>query len=844
MTSLFDLPAAALETTGAQAEADPARERAQRARERADKLLEGLNPPQREAVEHRGAPLLVVAGAGSGKTRVLTRRIAYLLAVGGAQPGEILAITFTNKAAREMKERVGDLIGNRARAMWVSTFHSMCVRILRAEAGQLGMKSTFTIYDSADSQRLAQLVASGLNIDTKKYPARSLAAQISNLKNELIDPETALDRADSDQAKIVAKVYEGYQSRLKAAAAFDFDDLIMQTVFLLQAFPAVAEHYRRRFRHVLVDEYQDTNHAQYMLVKELVGGTHDEREVRTADGELVRGLASAVPPAELVVVGDADQSIYAFRGATIRNIVEFERDYPNARTIMLEQNYRSTQTILSAANAVIARNPQRRAKNLWTAQGGGTQIIGYVGDNEHDEAQFVGKEIDALVDSGDAIFGDVAVFYRTNSASRALEDVFIRTGMPYRIVGGVRFYERKEVKDALAYLRAIANPDDEINLRRILNTPRRGIGDRAEACVAVFAERERIGFGEALQRIPEIPGLAARSANSLASFGELLAGLRSEVGFGMEPADLLSAVLDRTGYRAELEASDDPQDGSRLENLDQLVSVLREATENLVAGAALAADEDVPPDASDLLIAVMEQLSLVADADAVPDSADGVVTLMTLHTAKGLEFPVVFLTGWEDGIFPHQRSLGDDVELAEERRLAYVGITRAKQRLYLSRAMLRSAWGQPGANPASRFIDDIPSDLIDWRRTDADARSGGFIGDSSFEGDFAFGGRAFGSRGGARTFGSGSSTYGGRSAPVTASRFGDKSPSRAGSRRPLGSGPVLELAVGNRVSHDKYGLGTVVAVDGVGQRATATIDFGTTGKVRLMLIGGVPMTKL
>ncbi len=897
MTSLFELPAAAISTAvsvgfggpgtfdpqgagpdgvdPAAAAAERARERAERARERAEQLLDGLNPPQREAVQHRGAPLLVVAGAGSGKTRVLTRRIAYLLAAGGAQPGEILAITFTNKAAREMKERVGDLIGNRARAMWVSTFHSMCVRILRAEAGQLGMKSTFTIYDAADSQRLAQLVANGLNIDTKKYPARSLAAQISNLKNELIDPETALERADSDQTKIVARVYEGYQSRLKAAAAFDFDDLIMQTVFLLQAFPAVAEHYRRRFRHVLVDEYQDTNHAQYMLVKELVGGTHDEREVRTADGELVRGLASAVPPAELVVVGDADQSIYAFRGATIRNIVEFERDYPNARTIMLEQNYRSTQTILSAANAVIARNPQRRAKNLWTAQGGGLQIVGYVGDNEHDEAQFVGKEIDALVDKGDAIFGDVAVFYRTNSASRALEDVFIRTGMPYRIVGGVRFYERKEVKDALAYLRAIANPDDEINLRRILNTPRRGIGDRAEACVSVFAERERIGFGEALQRIPEVPGLAARSANSLASFGELLTGLRAEVGFGMEPADLLTAVLDRTGYRAELEASDDPQDGSRLENLDQLVSVLREATETLIATASLAsietaagdadavdqseaadagvdveaaqpADEDVPPDASDLLIAVMEQLSLVADADAVPDSADGVVTLMTLHTAKGLEFPVVFLTGWEDGIFPHQRSLGDEVELAEERRLAYVGITRAKQRLYVSRAMLRSAWGQPGANPASRFLDDIPADLIDWRRTDIDARAGGFIGDSSFEGgDFTYGGRGFGGRAGSRSFGS--STYGsggGRSAPVTAGRFGANSPSRAGRRPTLGSGPALELAVGNRVSHDKYGLGTVVAVDGVGQRATATIDFGSAGKVRLMLIGGVPMTKL
>ena len=888
MTSLFELPVAvaapAAELSREQRDADllaaaaeRKRQREQRTKERIDELLDGLNPPQREAVEHRGAPLLVVAGAGSGKTRVLTRRIAYLLAAGGAQPWEILAITFTNKAAREMKERVADLVGNRAKAMWVSTFHSMCVRILRAEASSLGMKSTFTIYDSADSQRLAQLVANGLNIDTKKYPARSLAASISNLKNELIDAATALERADSDHAKIVARVYDGYQARLKSAAAFDFDDLIMKTVQLLQSFPAVAEHYRRRFRHVLVDEYQDTNHAQYMLVKELVGGTAEAREVRTADGELVRGLASSVPPAELVVVGDADQSIYAFRGATIRNIVEFERDYPNARTIMLEQNYRSTQTILSAANAVIARNPERRAKNLWTAQGGGMQIVGYVGDNEHDEAQFVGKEIDTLVDKGEAVFGDVAVFYRTNSASRALEDVFIRTGMPYRIVGGVRFYERKEVKDALAYLRAIANPDDEINLRRILNTPRRGIGDRAEAAVAVFAERERIGFGEALQRIPEVPGLATRSANSLASFGELLSGLRSEVGFGMEPADLLTAVLDRTGYRAELEASDDPQDGSRLENLDQLVSVLREATENLLATVALSAveiaaevidedraaddpadpvadtavadqDEDVPPDAGDLLIAVLEQLSLVADADAVPDSADGMVTLMTLHTAKGLEFPVVFLTGWEDGIFPHQRSLGDDVELAEERRLAYVGITRAKQRLYVSRAMLRSAWGQPGANPASRFLDDIPGDLIQWRRTDIDARSGGFIGDSSFESDFSYGRRNFGGRpGGSRTFGGNSAGFnsgaGGRSAPVTAGRFGSGASSRAG-RPTLGSRPVLELAVGNRVSHDKYGLGTVIAVDGVGQRATATIDFGASGKVRLMLIGGVPMTKL
>ena len=534
MTSLFDLPTFGL----AQPEPSPAelaRQRADRARQRAAELLDGLNPPQQAAVEHRGAPLLVVAGAGSGKTRVLTRRIAYLLAVGGAQPGEILAITFTNKAAREMKDRVFDLVGGRARSMWVSTFHSMCVRILRAEATHLGLKTTFTIYDQADSQRLAQLVANGLNIDGKKYPPRMLAAAISNLKNELIDAQTALEKADDDKQTMVAQVYQGYQERLRAASALDFDDLIMQTVHLLQQYPAVAEHYRRRFRHVLVDEYQDTNHAQYLLVKALVG-----------DG------SAEVPAGELVVVGDADQSIYAFRGATIRNIDEFERDYPAARTILLEQNYRSTQTILSAANSVIARNAGRKAKSLWSAQGNGTRIIGYVGDNEHDEAQFIGKEIDALVDAGEAVFGDVAVFYRTNSASRSLEDVFIRNGMPYRIVGGVRFYERKEVKDALAYLRSIANPDDEINLRRILNTPRRGIGDRAQASVSVFAERERIGFGEALQLVDDIPGLAARSANSLRSFGELLAGLRSEVGFGMEPADLLTAVLERTGYRAEL----------------------------------------------------------------------------------------------------------------------------------------------------------------------------------------------------------------------------------------------------------------------------------------------------
>ncbi|MBM9475928.1 UvrD-helicase domain-containing protein [Nakamurella flavida] len=867
MSSLFDLPA----TTPAPSTPTPAGSASRRtspgaastpgaasgstgpapAQQRGEELLADLNPPQRAAVQHRGSPLLVVAGAGSGKTRVLTRRIAYLLAVGGASPGEILAITFTNKAAAEMKERVATAVGTRrAFAMWVSTFHSMCVRILRAESRHLDVKSGFTIYDSADSQRLIQMVAQDLEVDLRRFTPRLLATAVSTLKNELIDAPTAAEQAESDMDTVVAKVYAGYQSRLRQATAFDFDDLIMQTVLLLQRFPAVAEHYRRRFRHVLVDEYQDTNHAQYALVQELVGVTPADAP---APGAATSGT---LPPGELVVVGDADQSIYAFRGATIRNIVEFERDYPDATTILLEQNYRSTQTILSAANAVISRNSDRRAKSLWTAEGAGTQIVGYVGDNEHDEARFVQREIDELVDGGDIRYGDVAVFYRTNAASRALEDIFVRTGMPYRIVGGVRFYERKEVRDALAYLRAVANPDDEVSLRRILNTPRRGIGDRAEATVSVFAERERISFGAALARAQDVPGLVSRSAKAIAAFAEMLAGVRAELAAGAEPADVLVSLLEGSGYRAELAASEDPQDASRLENLEQLVTVLRENTENVLAGDAFAreladtatatgegseaetiAAGGAPEPVDDalagaaaaaatgpaLLAAVLEQVSLVADADSIPDSADGVVTLMTLHTAKGLEFPVVFLTGMEDGIFPHLRSLGDETQLAEERRLAYVGITRARQRLYLSRAVLRSAWGQPGANPASRFLDDVPPDLIDWRRLPEPGRTAGYSG---------FGG-------------GGSESWERRSAPVVASRFGSGSPSRAGrGGAPGASAPVLELAAGNRVSHDKYGLGTVLEVSGTGRMATATIDFGAAGKVRLMLIGGVPMIKL
>ena len=773
-------------------------------------LLAGLNTPQRDAVLHTGSPLLIVAGAGSGKTAVLTRRIAYLLAERGVQPGQVLAITFTNKAAAEMRERVAALVGARARNMWVSTFHSTCVRILRREAQHLPrLTSSFSIYDSDDTRRLITLVARDLDLDPKRYAARSLATHISNLKNELIDPDTAAEDAVEDIQRRVAEVYRDYQRRLRAANALDFDDLIGETVALLQAFPDVAEYYHRRFRHVLVDEYQDTNHAQYMLVRELTRGSPQ------------------VPAAELCVVGDADQSIYAFRGATIRNITEFERDYPDARTILLEQNYRSTQTILTAANAVIARNTERRDKRLWTDSGDGEQIVGYVGDNEHDEAAFVASEIDRLVDAGDAVFGDVAVFYRTNNSSRSLEEVFIRLGLPYKVVGGVRFYERKEVRDAVAYLRVLANPEDEASLRRILNTPRRGIGDRAETCVAAHAEQQRIGFAQALGHAAsgEVALLNTRSQRCIATFVELLDGLRALLDGdadrpGADIATVTEAVLERTGYRAELEASDDPQDGSRLDNLTELVSVAREFTES-AADTELDVDDGLPQPGS--LAAFLERVSLVADADQLPDSGEGVVTLMTLHTAKGLEFPIVFVTGWEDGQFPHMRSLGDPQELSEERRLAYVGITRARQRLYVSRALVRSAWGQPMSNPASRFLQEIPEHLVDWRRVEPQRTD---------TGRGTFGAQGFGSQ---RT--------GSDSAQAGLAARGMRTTGFSGWQSGAGKASLV-LAVGDRVSHDKYGLGTVIASDGVGQRATATIDFGSSGTVRLMLIGGVPMVKL
>ncbi|MGW1104085.1 DNA helicase PcrA [Streptomyces sp. NPDC002540] len=741
-------------------------------------LLDGLNTEQRAAVVHAGSPLLIVAGAGSGKTRVLTHRIAHLLAERGVHPGQILAITFTNKAAGEMKERVEQLVGPRANAMWVMTFHSACVRILRRESKKLGFTSSFSIYDAADSKRLMALVCRDLDLDPKRFPPKSFTAKVSNLKNELIDEETFAGQAADGFEKTLAQAYAMYQSRLREANALDFDDIIMTTVHLLQAFPDVAEHYRRRFRHVLVDEYQDTNHAQYTLVRELVGPA-GERDA----------------PAELCVVGDADQSIYAFRGATIRNILQFEEDYPNATTILLEQNYRSTQTILSAANAVIERNESRRPKNLWTNAGTGARITGYVADTEHDEAQFVADEIDRLTDAGDAKAGDVAIFYRTNAQSRVFEEIFIRVGLPYKVVGGVRFYERKEVRDVLAYLRVLANPEDTVPLRRILNVPKRGIGDRAEAMIDALSLREKITFPQALRRVDEAYGMAARSANAVKRFNTLMEELRTIVESGAGPAVVLEAVLERTGYLAELQASTDPQDETRIENLQELAAVALEFEQER---------GEAGEEGAGTLAEFLERVALVADSDQIPDEDEdgsGVITLMTLHTAKGLEFPVVFLTGMEDGVFPHMRALGQVKELEEERRLAYVGITRARERLYLTRAAMRSAWGQPSYNPPSRFLEEIPDQHLEWKRTGPMAAPAG--------------------------------PTSGITSSLSSSRA-RSGPSGFATRR-TSDKPTITLVVGDRVTHDQFGLGTVTAVEGIGDQAKATVDFGDERPKKLLL---------
>ena len=791
--------------------AAPAETGSRRGGPSAEELLAGLNEPQRAAVVHQGTPLLVVAGAGSGKTRVLTRRIAWLIQQRQAHPGSILAITFTNKAAAEMKSRVEELVGRRARIMWVSTFHSACVRILRKEIDRLGYRSSFSIYDAADQKRLMGNVAKELDLDPKRFQPGALLHWVSDHKNELRDEAEATREAKNKLEETYAAAYTLYAKRLREANALDFDDLIMLTVHLFQQFPDVREVYRRRFRHVLVDEYQDTNHAQYALIAELcavpVEGPQEPAE--HSGGE-------RVAPAELMVVGDADQSIYAFRGANIRNILDFEQDFPDATSILLEQNYRSTQTILTAANAVIGHNRGRKEKRLWSDAGDGERIVGYVADDQHDEARFVSDEIDRLVDSGHKA-SDVAVFYRTNAQSRVFEEVFIRTGQPYRVVGGVRFYERREIRDALAYLRLLVNADDVVSLQRILNVPKRGIGDRAVECVQALATREGLTFWEALRRAKEAPGLATRSLTNIEGFVALVEELQSMVDAGERPDVVLESVLERSGYLKSLEESDDPQDETRRENLGELVAVAREFADDPVSGpSADPADVDagvLAPGLADFL----ERVSLVADTDQIPDEDEhgvGVVTLMTLHTAKGLEYPVVFLTGLEDGIFPHSRSLGDQPELEEERRLAYVGLTRARERLYISRAVVRSAWGAPAHNPGSRFLDELPVDLVDWRRTEAAQAAWERPDLSSSYG----GGGSWGSptERGRRNF---------SSAAAKADAAAKAKPARA----------IPSLEPGDRVLHDSFGMGTVVALEGADDKQVASIDFGSEGVKRLLL---------
>ena len=850
-----------------------------------DSLTRGLNDRQREAVTHAGSPLLILAGAGSGKTRVLTHRIAYLLATGRARAGQILAITFTNKAAAEMRERAGVLVGDDARRMWVSTFHSACVRLLRYENEAAGLSSSFTIYDAQDSQRLIQMVLKAQDVDIKRFTPKMVAARISDAKNELIGPARYAELAGKDPvSRIVAAAYVEYDKRMRASNALDFDDLIMRTVELLRDNPLIAEHYHRRFRHILVDEYQDTNHAQYVLVRALVGDGSD-----------------GVTPAELTVVGDSDQSIYAFRGATIRNIEEFERDFAGAHTILLEQNYRSTQNILSAANAVIARNTGRRAKNLWTASGDGALITLDAADSEHDEARFVVGEIDRLADAG-TDWGDIAVFYRTNAQSRALEELLVRQGIPYRVVGGTRFYERREIKDALAYLQVISNPDDTVAARRILNVPKRGIGAKAEEAIAAHAAHYGISFGAALRHlwlragcpagegegidvdalarpvssdeagaapadpasavtgegakpagereeatassldsvvresapdpasVPEVVGITPRAAKSAAAFWGLIETLRAAEARGASQADILEEVLDRTGYLAELRRSDDPQDASRVENLAELHSV---------AGAFAA---DAP---TGTLADFLERVALVADSDQVPAEGErgGQVTLMTVHTAKGLEFPAVFVTGMEDGTFPHQRSLGDETELEEERRLAYVAITRARERLYLTRAAVRSAWGTPQEMPPSRFLDDIPAELLDVRRA---ATSGERIR-ASYGGSYGSGsyGRSRGSDGRDPWGDADTGAFGSGRGGASAQPAGVRKVTRMGvapAATPTEDKPVLALKVGDRVKHATLGAGTVTGVEGEGPRTVARIRFGM-GEKRL-LVRMAPMEKI
>ncbi|WP_180964967.1 ATP-dependent helicase [Gardnerella vaginalis] len=854
-------------------------------------LLEGLNPQQSKAVQYTGPALLIGAGAGSGKTRVLTRRIAWILANRKAWPSQILAITFTNKAAAEMRERLASLIGNSANSMWVSTFHSACVKILRAHGDPIGLKSGFSIYDSSDCERLVKIIASELNIDIKKFTPKLLLSKISEFKNNLVTwqenlknyapdykPGASVSGASSFNAAgnadaIYAAVYAEYQNRLSVSNAVDFDDLIMLTVKLLRQNPQVSAYYKRKFRYILVDEYQDTNHAQYVLIRELAGvddaGVDDYSTDSTVSPD-----STQLPQSSITVVGDSDQSIYAFRGADIRNIQDFEQDFPSATTIMLEQNYRSTQTILDAANAVISNNANRKPKKLWTSLGKGSPIVGYVADNAQGEASWVAQEIARLAGEDGVNYSDIAIMYRANSQSRSLEDALIKSGLPYQLVGGTKFYERREVKDALAYLQSIANPDDDVNMRRILNVPKRGLGARAESQITSYAKENSISFWSALSQIDKIAeqiGISSRTFNALKSFRDLMTSLIDFMKANdSKPSKVVENVLNESGLLQDLRESKDPQDEFRVDNLSQLQSVAAEYEQNT-------------PDAN--VAGFLETTALVADSDQLPDQGEdtGKVTLMTLHTAKGLEYPVVFLTGMEQGTFPHSRCVDNQKELCEERRLAYVGITRAKKILYVTWAAERSQWGKSAEMIQSQFLDEIPADLISWKRKEADVMRAGLRGagsdfDRDFDSDFGsdggwdydsyttYGGSSYrkshyGKSYGSKSYGSNSygnsygKSYGSKSGKVT-TRIARKSSAsyqhqsftsnlqssasslsykKQGLQEKDNHLNINDFHEGDKISHDTYGLGTVLKTQDKGRNSIITVDFGSDGVKRLML---------
>ena len=877
-------------------------------------LIKDLNPQQMEAVKYYGQALLIGAGAGSGKTRVLTRRIAWLLAH-GFWASSILAITFTNKAAAEMRERLTALVGPEAEHMWISTFHSACVRILRRDGKEIGLTSGFSIYDTADCERLIKLISGDLNIDTKRYTPRMLLGKISDCKNSLTSWQDQLKSVNCDYKpgqrgyqvsagdvdELVAVVYAEYQHRLAMANAVDFDDLIMRTVELFQRCPQVSEYYRHKFRYIFVDEYQDTNHAQYVLVRELSGIDSGEEP-----DQHMRG-AGRVGPSWITVVGDSDQSIYAFRGADIRNIQDFEQDFPNAKTIMLEQNYRSTQTILDAANAVIARNENRKPKKLWTALGEGDKIVGYAADNAQQEAGWIANEIAQIHEEEGVAYRDIAIMYRANAQSRSLEEAMINANLPYQLVGGTKFYERREIKDALAYLQAIVNPADNVNVRRILNVPKRGLGVRAEGLIASYADAHDTTFFGAIEHMEQIEGMSARTSKPLGVFRDMMHGLAD---FAKEhdtkPSEVVAEVLSKSGILEELQRSEDPQDASRVDNLSQLQSVAAEFEQNT-------------PDAT--LAGFLETTALVADSDQLPGENEdsGKVTMMTLHTAKGLEYPYVFLTGMEQGTFPHQRAMEDTSELAEERRLAYVGIARAKRRLYVTRAAVRAQWGQANDMMPSQFLDEIPDELIDWKRREAgvermraswrndDDEFGGWDDDDDF-GSVTFGGSSYGktsyggspygsntygsrSSYGSSSYGSGRAQYGGSSTRGASSSHGSSSrrsyagsgssSSYGSSYSSYGSGKssgksgkvttrrvkpktkpvdltkssqasqtdnrsglsISDVHVGDRITHDHFGMGTVIETQDKGANSVITVDFGN-GEVKRLLLRIAPIEML